>query len=88
MAVSENKKASNARWDSANMSTLSCRISKSKAEAFRTLCAANGTTSYAVLLSVVQNAINSGKLPYARTGGLSQPEALGKLPIASGPFSP
>lgn len=63
MAVSEKKKASNARWDSQNLSTLSCRIAKDKAEAFRTLCAANGTTTYAVLLSVVQNAINSGELP-------------------------
>lgn len=49
MPVSEKKKASNAKWDKANMTILACRVRKEYAEEFRTACAEAGTTPNAVL---------------------------------------
>ena len=47
--VSEKKKASNAKWDKENMTTLACRVKKEYAAKFRAACAAQGTTPNAVL---------------------------------------
>ena len=47
--VSEKKKASNAKWDKENMTTLACRVKKDYAAKFRAACAAQGTTPNAVL---------------------------------------
>lgn len=47
--VSEKKKASNAKWDKENMTTLACRVKKEYAAKFRVACAAQGTTPNAVL---------------------------------------
>ena len=60
MAVSEKKKASNAKWDSANMSTLGCRVKKAQAAAFKAYCEAQGKTSNTVLKEYVLDCIGEG----------------------------
>lgn len=57
MAVSEKKKASNAKWDSANMSTLGCRVKKVQAAEFKAYCKAQGKTSNTVLKDYVLECI-------------------------------
>lgn len=57
MAVSEKKKASNAKWDSANMATLGCRVKKTQAEAFKAYCENLGKTSNTVLKDYVLDCI-------------------------------
>ena len=51
--VSEAKKKSNQRWDSANISTLCCRIRADKAEAFKSACARLGTNPNAVFRAAI-----------------------------------
>ncbi len=53
MPVSEKKKASNAKWDSANMATVGCRLRKEQAEAFREYCKVQGVTSNTALKNYV-----------------------------------
>lgn len=60
VAVSEKKKASNAKWDSANMSTLGCRVKKAQATAFKAYCEAQGKTSNTVLKDYVLDCIGEG----------------------------
>lgn len=50
--------AAQQKWDSANMTTLSCRVTKEKAEAFRKKCEAAGTKPNAVLLECVNGYLN------------------------------
>lgn len=57
MAISERKKASNAKWDSANMATIGCRVKKSQAEAFKAYCKRRGQTSNTVLKNYVLDCI-------------------------------
>lgn len=57
MAISEKKKASNNKWDKANMSVLACKVPKEKAEAFRDYCAEQGKSVHAVLLEYVNRCI-------------------------------
>ena len=57
MAISEKKKASNAKWDSANMATIGCRVKKSQAEAFKAYCKGRGQTSNTVLKDYVLGCI-------------------------------
>ena len=58
MPVSEKKKASNAKWDSANMTTLGCRIRKEQAAAFKAYCSEQGKTSNKVLRDFVFRCID------------------------------
>lgn len=57
MAISEKKKASNAKWDSVNMATIGCRVKKSQAEAFKAYCKGRGQTSNTVLKDYVLSCI-------------------------------
>jgi len=57
MPVSDAKKKANAKWDSANMTTLACKIKKDKAEKFKEYCANIGKTSNAVLRDFVFDCI-------------------------------
>ncbi len=57
MPVSEKKKASNAKWDRENMTTLGCRVKKSEAAAFKEHCARQGKTSNTVLKDFVLETI-------------------------------
>lgn len=44
MAVSEKKKASNAKWDKENIRTVACRLKKDDAEAFKEYAEKQGKT--------------------------------------------
>lgn len=57
MAISEKKKASNNKWDKANMCVLACKVPKEKAEAFRDYCAERGKSVHAVLLEYVNHCL-------------------------------
>lgn len=57
MAISEKKKASNNKWDKANMSVLACKVPKEKAEEFRDYCAEQGKSVHAVLLEYVNHCL-------------------------------
>ena len=59
MPVSEKKKASNAKWDSANMATIGCRIKKTQAEAFKAYCKSKGKTSNTVLKDFVLSCLDT-----------------------------
>lgn len=59
MAVSEKKKASNARWDKENMANVSCKIKKEDAEAFRAYAAAQGKTAHALLKEYILSCIGA-----------------------------
>lgn len=61
MPVSEKKKASNAKWDSANMATIGCRIKKTQAEAFKVYCKSQGKTSNTVLKDYVLKCLDPRK---------------------------
>lgn len=52
--ISEKKKASNAKWDKENMTSLACRVKKDYAENFKAVCAEAGTTPNAVLKQAVE----------------------------------
>lgn len=57
MAVSDAKKKANAKWDSENMATLSCKVKKDHADSFKAYCAEIGKTSNAVLRDCVLSCI-------------------------------
>ena len=63
MAVSEKKKISNAKWDKENMTVLACKVRKEVAEQFKAACAAQGTTSNAVLQQAVKAYLNEHLTP-------------------------
>ena len=71
MSVSEKKKASNAKWDRANMLTLGCRIRKEQAAAFKDVCAAAGTTANTALKDYVMECIDVQALVKPSGGGTS-----------------
>lgn len=51
--VTDAKKEANRRWDAKNMTILGCRIRKDKADEFKAVCAATGTSPNAVFMAVV-----------------------------------
>lgn len=57
MPVSDKKKASNAKWDRANMVVLSCKVRKEKAEAFKAYAAQQGKTGNTLLKEYVLQCI-------------------------------
>jgi hypothetical protein len=57
MPVSEKKKASNAKWDRANMVVLSCKVRKEKADAFKAYAAQQGKTGNTLLKEYVMQCI-------------------------------
>lgn len=61
--VSEKKKASNAKWDKENMTTLACRVKKDYAAKFRAVCAAQGTTPNAVLKQAADSFMKEHLMP-------------------------
>lgn len=56
--ISEKKKASNAKWDKENMTSLACRVKRDYAEKFKATCAEAGTTPNAVLKAAVDEFLN------------------------------
>lgn len=53
MAVSEAKRATNDRWDAANMVTLGCRMRRTLADEFREACREAGTNPNAVFRAAI-----------------------------------
>lgn len=82
MAVSEKKKASNAKWDSANMATIGCRVKKDQAEAFKIHCGIQGRTSNAVLRDYVLECIGEGNDPEGPQEAAGAHEGPGGIPVS------
>lgn len=59
MGISEKKKKSNAKWDKENMTVLACKVRKEVADKFKAACAAEDTTSNAVLQQAVRDYIDA-----------------------------
>lgn len=57
MTVSESQKAASRKWDQANMTRLSCKVTKAMAETFKSICIKEGTNTNAVLLEYVRRYI-------------------------------
>lgn len=77
MAVSEKKKASNAKWDRANMVVLSCKVRKEKAEVFKAYAAQRGKTSNTLIKEYVLNCIeeyDADEITACREENVSEPE--------------
>lgn len=53
MPKSEAKRRADRKWTNANITNLSCKVRKNRAEAFKAACYANGTTPNAVLVSAM-----------------------------------
>lgn len=52
--VTEAQKKASAKWDKENMVVLACKVKRETAEQFKAACAAQGTTSNAVLQQAVK----------------------------------
>lgn len=57
--VSDSQKKASAKWDKENMTVLACKVKRETAERFKAACAANGTTSNAVLQQAVKNYLDN-----------------------------
>ncbi len=57
MTISESKKTANAKWDSAHMTNIACRVTREKAQQFREACRSQGTNPNAVLLAYINRFI-------------------------------
>lgn len=53
--VTEAQKKASAKWDKENMVVLACKVKRETAEQFKAACAAQGTTSNAVLQQAVKS---------------------------------
>lgn len=85
MPVSDKKKASNAKWDNVNMTTLGCRMRKEQATAFKSYCAKRGATSNTVLKDYVLECIGEtgGDVPEARQRARGAPQSAGVVSLPS-----
>ena len=61
MPVSESQKSASAKWDREHMAHLSCKVTKEKAERFRTACRKLGTTANAVFQRAVDRTIEEAE---------------------------
>ena len=71
--VTEARKRANAKWDKENMVVLACKVKRETAEQFKAACAAQGTTSNAVLQQAVKAFLDEPPAP-------EQPHAAGNIP--------
>ena len=55
MPTSEAQKRANRKWTNANITNLSCKVRKDKAEAFKAACYADGTSPNAVLVAAMND---------------------------------
>lgn len=60
--VSDSQKKASAKWDKENMTVLACKVKRETAEQFKAACAANDTTSNAVLQQAVRNYLDKSSL--------------------------
>lgn len=61
--VSDSRKRANAKWDKENMTVLACKMRKEVADKFKKACAAEDTTSNAVLQQAVRDYIDAHPVP-------------------------
>ena len=61
MPSTEAQKRARMKYDAEKMSTISCRVSRTKADRFRKACEQLGTTQYAVLKEAVEAAIEKAE---------------------------
>lgn len=61
--TSESQKRANAKWDKENMTVLACKVRKEVADKFKAACAAEDTTSNAVLQQAVRDYIDAHPAP-------------------------
>lgn len=61
--VSDSRKRANAKWDKENMTVLACKVRKEVADKFKKACAAEDTTSNAVLQQAVRDYIDAHPVP-------------------------
>lgn len=61
--TSESQKRANAKWDKENMTVLACKVRKEVADKFKAACAAEDTTSNAVLQQTVRDYIDAHPVP-------------------------
>ena len=61
MPVSDAKKASNAKWDAANMAYQTVKVNKTLLEEFKELCAANGDKVNTVLREAMEEYVKKGR---------------------------
>lgn len=59
--VSDAQKKASAKWDKENMVVLACKVKRETAEQFKAACAAQGTTSNAVLQQAVKAYLEQGQ---------------------------
>lgn len=71
--VTEARKRANSKWDKENMVVLACKVKRETAEQFKAACAAQGTTSNAVLQQAVKAYLSEHLAP-------EQPHAAGNTP--------
>lgn len=71
--VTEARKRANAKWDKENMVVLACKVKRETAEQFKAACAAQGTTSNAVLQQAVKTFLDEHPAP-------EQPHTAGNVP--------
>lgn len=71
--VTKARKRANAKWDKENMVVLACKVKREMAEQFKAACAAQGTTSNAVLQQAVKAFLDEHPAP-------EQPHAAGNIP--------
>ena len=57
--VTEARKRANAKWDKENMVVLACKVKRETAEQFKAACAAQGTTSNAVVKAYLEQCQHS-----------------------------
>lgn len=61
MVVSNSQKEASAKWDKSHMTNLACRVTREKAEKFKTACQRLGTVPNAVLLKAVNDTIEKAE---------------------------
>lgn len=66
MAVTPAKRASNAKWDRANMTTLGCRVKREDAERYHAAAAAQGTTVNAVMRKALDEMLSKAEQQESR----------------------
>jgi hypothetical protein len=59
--MNEARRQANLKWDRANMTTLSCRLTKVKAEQFKAACSKLGTNRNAEFLKTVDRIISEAE---------------------------
>ena len=55
------RKRANAKWDKANMTTLTCRVTKDKAQQFQDACGKLGTNKNAEFLKTINRVIEEAE---------------------------